>query len=115
MYTKTYICIHTHVYMYRLTLHYDYTYIAFQVIALQEAATGTQQSSIQHHTIDNNSNDTQQRSSVHQPTPQYALPNKGTASNKDQEASIYAMIHHTFSMYNFALKLRTIKLMMSMH
>ena len=85
----------------------------FKVIALQEAATGTQQSSIQHHTIDN-SIDTQQ-SSVHQPIPQYAIPNKGTASNKDQEASIYAMIHHTFSMYNFALKLCTIKLMMSMH
>ena len=112
-------CIHTHVYMYRLALHYEYAYIALQVISLQEAATGTQQGSIQHHAIDNNSCDTQQ-SSVHQPIPQYALPNKGTANNKDQEASSYAinynlympimiisMIHQTLiSMCSFAIKLQ---------
>ena len=63
---------------------YGYVYIALQVTPLQEAATGRQQDSIQHYTVANNVTDTQQ-SSVHQPTPQYALPNKETASNKDQE------------------------------
>ena len=59
--------------------------IALQVTSLQEAATGIQQDSIQHLTVANNFTDTQQSSVQHQPTPQYALPNKATASNKDQE------------------------------
>ena len=63
---------------------YRCVYIALQVTPLHEAATGTQQDTIQHYTVANNVTDTQQ-SSVHQPTPQYALPNEETASNKDQE------------------------------
>ena len=63
------------------------SYIVLQATTLQDATTGAQQGVIQHHA--DIANDTQQRSSVHQPTPLYALPNKQTANNKDQEASSY--------------------------
>ena len=63
-------------------------YIALQVTPRQEAATGTQQDSIQHLTVVNNATDTQHSSVQHQPTLQYALPNKGTTSNKDQEVRV---------------------------
>ena len=69
-------------------MFYRCVYIALQITLLHEASTGTQQDSIQHLTVANNVTDTQQSSVQHQPTPQYALPNKGTASNKDQEVSI---------------------------
>ena len=69
-------------------MFYRCVYIALQVTPLHETATGRQQDSIQHLTVANDATDTQQSSVQHQPTPQYALPNKGTASNKDQEVCI---------------------------
>ena len=74
------------------TLFYRYACIALQVTPYQEVAIGTQQDSIQHLTVVNNVIDTQHSSVQHQPTPQYALPNKGTTSNKDQEVRNYMII-----------------------
>ena len=67
-------------------LHYGYAYIPWQAIPLQEAAIGAQQSSIQHQTVVNNDNDAQ-LSSAHQPMPQYALPDKGTANKEDKKVT----------------------------
>ena len=94
---NTYVCVHTntHIYVYvdvQKALFYRYPCIALQVTPHQEATTGTQQDSIQHLTIANNVTDTQQSLTQHQPTPQYALPNKGTTSNKDQKARNYMII-----------------------
>ena len=60
---------------------------------MQNATTGEQQGSVQHLTVVNNV-DTQENSdsAQHQPTVQYALPNKRVASNKDQK------VHN---MYNY--------------
>ena len=62
-------------------------HITLQVVPLQEAAAGAQQSSIQHLTVTNNANDTQQ--GEHQSTVQYTLPNKKVARNKHQEVATY--------------------------
>ena len=77
-------------------LHYRYAYIPLQDIPLQEATTGAQQSSIQHQTVVNNDDDTQLSSAQHQPMPQYALPDKGTASNKDKKVATLHIITKFF-------------------
>ena len=69
-------------------LHYRYILylcISSQAIPLHEAAASAQQSSIQHLTVTNNANDTQQ--GEHQSTVQYALPNKKATRNKHQEVT----------------------------
>ena len=54
-----------------------------------KSTTGEQHDCIQHITVVNNA-DTQENldSAQHQPTVQYALPNKRVASNKDQTVHI---------------------------
>ena len=68
---------------------YVHTYITIQAIALQNSTTGEQQRSVQHLTVANNA-DTQENSdsAQHQPTVQYALPNKRVVNNKDQKVVI---------------------------
>ena len=65
-------------------------YIILQVVALQNSTTGEQQGCVQHLTVVNNA-DTQENSdsAQHQPTVQYALPNKTVTSNKDQKVQNY--------------------------
>ena len=60
-------------------------YIVIQSVAIQISATGTQQGYDQHQTTASN-DDSEQQSSVQQPTPQYALLNY---KPKDQGVSIF--------------------------
>ena len=67
-----------------------HTYIIIQVIALQNSTTDGQQGCVQHLTLVNTAGTQENSDSAqHQPTVQYALPNKRVANNKDQKVVKY--------------------------
>ena len=59
-----------------------YTYI---IVQAQNSTTGEQQGCVQHLTVVNNADTQENSDSAHQPSVQYALPNKRVANNKDQK------------------------------